>query len=337
MSSAPDEESPSEIARSPHDSPWSLHMPRVSIGMPIYNAERYLAAALDSLLAQTYDDFELVICDNASTDSTQAICEQYAARDTRIHYHRNAANVGAAANFNRCFELATGEFFKWSAHDDLCEPTFLKQCVDILDAEPGCVLAYPRARIIDADGQTLEDYDHKLPTDSQSPFVRFSSLLRGHRCFEIFGLIRRDALASTPVMGNYSHGDGVLLGRLALLGTFREVPEYLFLARQHAEQSMQMIGDHESFAEWFDPANKGKTLFPNWRIFWEFSVSIHRVRIPLAQRVRCYAAIARQAWTRKLRLAGDITENARGLLRGRARPAPVPAPGSSANRDHSAQ
>src|SRR5438132_13873019 len=92
---------------------------QVSIGMPVYNGERYLSGALDSLLSQTLADFDLIISDNASTDATESICRSYAAHDSRIRYFRNENNLGAAANFNRAFELCGGEFFRWAAHDDL--------------------------------------------------------------------------------------------------------------------------------------------------------------------------------------------------------------------------
>ena len=103
--------------------------PKVSIGLPVYNGERYLREALDSILGQTFRDFELIICDNASTDETAAICADYAARDPRIRYHRQTHNIGATANFNHTFELARGAYFKWAAHDDVLAPTWLEKCV----------------------------------------------------------------------------------------------------------------------------------------------------------------------------------------------------------------
>ena len=116
-------------------------IPRVTIGLPVYNGQNYLVETLESLLAQTYTDFELVISDNASTDRTEAICRQYAAGDARIRYYRNDENIGASANYNRAFELGRGEYFKWAAHDDLLAPTYLERCVEVLDANPDVVLA----------------------------------------------------------------------------------------------------------------------------------------------------------------------------------------------------
>src|ERR1700753_3521498 len=116
-----------------------MHPPRVSLGMPVYNGEKYLEAALDSLLAQTFTSFELIVCDNASTDGTQAICERYAARDSRIRYERNERNMGASWNFNPVYSLARAPYFKQAAHDDLCEPEFLERCVAVLDRDPDVV------------------------------------------------------------------------------------------------------------------------------------------------------------------------------------------------------
>ena len=110
----------------------SESVPRVTIGLPVYNGENYLAAAIESLLSQTFTDFELVICDNGSTDRTEQVCRAYAARDARIRYYREVENRGLAWNFSRTFELARGEYFKWHAHDDLCGPTLLRGALEAL-------------------------------------------------------------------------------------------------------------------------------------------------------------------------------------------------------------
>src|SRR5690349_812781 len=94
--------------------------PQVSIGLPVYNGEKYLLNAIGSLLKQDFEDFELVISDNASTDKTEAMCHEFAAKDKRIRYHRNETNIGATGNYNRVFRLSNGEFFRWASHDDEC-------------------------------------------------------------------------------------------------------------------------------------------------------------------------------------------------------------------------
>src|SRR4051812_42293346 len=129
------------------------HQARVCIGMPVYNGQRYVAAAIESIRAQTFADFELIISDNASTDATGEICRAFAAKDSRIIYNRLSSNVGAILNFERVYKLGGGQYYKWHAHDDLIEPAFLARCVEALDREPSAVLAYPKAKFIDSAGQ----------------------------------------------------------------------------------------------------------------------------------------------------------------------------------------
>src|SRR3989442_255266 len=150
----------------------SSRRPRVSVGMPVYNGERYLAEAVDSLLAQTYEDFELIICDNASTDRTGEIARSYAARDTRVRYARNEKNLGAGGNFRRAVALASGEYFRWAASDDVCAPQSLARCVEVLDQEPAAVLAYPSTRFIDEHGRvTGRSEEHTSELQSRPHLV----------------------------------------------------------------------------------------------------------------------------------------------------------------------
>ena len=131
--------------------------PKVSLGLPVYNGETFLAETLDSLLAQTFDDFELVISDNASTDDSQQICERYAALDPRVRYVRQVENRGAAWNFGEVFRLARGEYFKWCAHDDVCLPEFLAECVKVLDETPSVAWCMTGIEVIDRFGNPLDD------------------------------------------------------------------------------------------------------------------------------------------------------------------------------------
>ena len=114
----------------------SKPIPQVSIGMPVYNGEKFIREALDSLLAQTFTDFELIISDNASTDGTEAICREYAARDPRIRYVRQSENRGAAANFRFVLDEAVGEYFMWAAADDIWGKGFIEKCTNLLDRNP---------------------------------------------------------------------------------------------------------------------------------------------------------------------------------------------------------
>src|SRR6266852_7405967 len=132
--------------------------PLVSVGLYVYNGERFLEEALDSILNQTFTDFELIISDNASTDRTGEIAEAHAERDDRIRYYRSEKNMGAGWNIRRVYELAAGKYFKQAAADDLLEPDFLRRCVDILESDPDCVVVYARTKEIDEDGAVIKNY-----------------------------------------------------------------------------------------------------------------------------------------------------------------------------------
>ncbi|MEA5503989.1 glycosyltransferase family 2 protein [Halotia wernerae UHCC 0503] len=291
----------------------SDNQPQLSIGLPVYNGEKFLKEAIDSLLAQTFEDFELIISDNASTDNTEEICRSYIAQDKRIRYYRNQQNIGCARNFNRVFELSVSEYFKWAAHDDLHAPDFLAKCVAVLDHNPTVVLCHSHVYFIDENGNFLQNYNIKLNTDSLQPQKRFHELLTKHLCYQCYGVIRVDALRKVPPMGSYGLADGILLLRLGMLGRFYEIPEYLFFARSHPQQSMSMFipnywlftnnntqaslsmfPDFYSYTVWFDSAKKGQILFPHWRILWEYTLSIWLFQLSLYERLCCHISIYRQ-------------------------------------------
>lgn len=160
---------------------------------------------IDSLLKQTYTNFELIISDNCSTDSTEAICRRYAAQDARIRYYRSEKNRGAAWNYNHVFALATGEYLKWAAHDDLCAPELLDRCVAVLDQNPDVVLAFARTKAIDAQGAVIDEYDAKPNGISASIYRRFYEfVVIPHPCVSVFGVMRTAVLAKTKLIGRYT-------------------------------------------------------------------------------------------------------------------------------------
>jgi glycosyltransferase involved in cell wall biosynthesis len=273
-------------------------MPRVSIGLPVYNGEQYLAETLDSLLAQTYDDFELIICDNGSTDGTEAICRDYAARYAHIRYERHEQNRGAAWNFNRTFALARGEFFKWTAADDLCAPTFLERCVQVLDQDPGVAVAFSRCQEIDDRGAVTKSYPSMAELGSPNLFRRFTAAIVGPQPFiPVFGLIRRDTLARTKLIGKYSGSDRPLIGELALRGRLYEIPEFLFFYRVHPQQSWGAGKSHHEQQSWYDPGRLRKITFPHWRLLFEHEHSIWRAPLRLDERIRLHGSIL--LWIRR--------------------------------------
>ncbi|MEA2093023.1 MAG: glycosyltransferase family 2 protein, partial [Pseudomonadota bacterium] len=217
---------------------------RLGIGLPVYNGDNFLEEALESVLAQTFRDFELVISDNTSTDRTESICRAFAERDPRVKYYRNERNTGAAPNFNRVFELSDNEYFKWIAHDDVHDPGFLEQCIQILDRDPSVVLAYTRAISIDWEGTRMREWGSHPELGSGKPHVRFRASLLPPTDpvpLPIFGVIRSAILRKTPLQAGFAGCDRALLSELCLYGRFHEVPEALFLQREHKERAGHIL------------------------------------------------------------------------------------------------
>ena len=271
--------------------------PRVSIGMPVFNGEKYLTDALNSILAQTFEDFEVIISDNASTDSTQAISQTFVAKDPRIRYYRNQKNIGAMPNFNHAFELSSGEYFKWAAYDDILSPEFLQKSVMVLDQNPSVVLCYSWTKLINDQGEIYDDYPHngKYNAESLKSYKRFNDIINfSHWCIQDLGLIRASALKKTPLYESYTASDRVLLARLCLDNQFYEIPEYLFYYRRHALQSYNMVNRGPSlllYAAWNDPAYTNRIMLPVWMLYGGFFKTVNESSLTMYERLRCYLSL----------------------------------------------
>ncbi|MFB3892030.1 MAG: glycosyltransferase family 2 protein [Phycisphaerae bacterium] len=307
--------------------------PRVSVGLPVHNGQRYMREAIDSLLAQTFEDFELVISDNASTDATADISSDYARRDSRVRFVRSEVNRGLVWNFNNVFRLARGEYYKWLAHDDLCAPHFLRVCVDVLDRRRDFVLCVPMAVLIDARGQAYplpRCRPHPMRVDSPRPHERFHDMLccRGHGRLTMFGLIRSNVLARTAVLAPYVASDVALLAELALHGPFCEVPERLSLIREHPARHTLAVSWAQSRGGLFAPSLAGRPIFPSWRMLWELVGAVRRSGLDAGERRRCLMAVAAWAWRDKSHLRQDVGRFLYSLTIGRGKHLYGTAPGA---------
>jgi len=280
-------------------------IPRVSIGMPVYNGESYLREALDSFLAQTFRDFELIISDNASTDATQRICLEYARKDQRIRYRRNPTNIGAARNFNLLFQLSLGEYFKWAAHDDICAPDYLSRCVDILDNHPSVVLCHPRTTVIHEAGSYLHDYPFTLNVSAHDVQTRFIDLLLiDHWCVEVFGLIRAQVLRKTRLIDSYAGSDKILLAQLALYGPFMQIPDILFFNRKRSPA--RVFPTYRARECWNDPAREGRMIFPYWCNLRAACSAILHAPLTWPQCFACFRIVAKWIALNRHGLVDDI-------------------------------
>lgn len=227
--------------------------PRVTIGLPVYNGERYLRDTLLSILGQSYSDLEVLVADNASTDSTRDIVLDLAAIDPRVRLLLSQANRGAAWNYNRLVSESSSEFFKWAGYDDLLDPLYIERCVEALDRHAGAVLAYPETEIIDADGRVVSCYEDRLVVDQVRAPLRVAAL--AHRiglCNACFGVMRRDRMIATGLIRPFVSSDVTFLAEMAMLGPFLRVREHLFKRRVHASSSRQGHTNLDEVARWFD-------------------------------------------------------------------------------------
>jgi len=270
--------------------------PKVTIGMPVYNGARHLARALDSLLGQTFADFELIIADNASTDRTGDICTDYARRDARIRYVRHATNRGAVYNWNFVVEQARGDYFKWASGNDWCAPGMLESCVRALDDDPSVVVVYGRTAYIDDDDAQLGIYEHDPEVLDASPSVRFERLCRELRANNAqSGLIRRDVLLRTGIERDFPGGDMGLMSELALHGGFRRLPDVL-LYRRLGLESATKFRTAEELRAFLNPSSKNVERCVMWRTHWDYVVSVRRATLSLAERLSALRYILRSAW-----------------------------------------
>ena len=340
--------------------------PLIAIGLAVYNGQNFVADAIESLLSQTFGDFELVVTDNASTDATPAIVAEFVRRDSRVRYHRNAENLGCAPNLNRCYELSNPKtpYFKWAAHDDVIAPTFLERCVEALEADPSAAMAHTRSVIIDEAGDVIpvddDPYETHAPVSSiardrsalvdasnqpvasdranassrsdliepvagmittpplhagmrfdeindppgrrlnaANPSVRFDDLiLRTLWCFEIFGLMRREAIVGTPLHGSYYGSDKVLLAYLLLKGRCIEIDEPLFLRRWHSGAS-HGLPDEAAKAAWMNPKTARKTVFPRLQCLAGYFDAVKTADIATGERMACLGTLAQYAFQLK--------------------------------------
>jgi glycosyltransferase involved in cell wall biosynthesis len=255
-------------------------IPRVSIGMPVYNGEVYLRQALDSLIGQSYTDFELVISDNGSTDATECICREYADEDERIRYYREAVNRGVSWNFNRVFELSRGEYFKWAAADDICAAMFLERTVDSLDNDETIVCCHARRK------RRLDASSHRV--DRRFVDVLLSSGWSARSA----GLIRSEALRQTSLIRPYYGWEKVLMAELSMMGRFRDLPDVLFFQRVHAAASSNLRSAAEQ-RQFVDPSTAKQRNFPRLRLLQGHFLVIWRYPLSLSTKILCLAGIGR--------------------------------------------
>lgn len=284
-------------------------LPLISVGIPAYNAEASIGSTIEGLLAQSFGNFELIVSDNASSDGTRDVVENYMRRDTRIRYERQPVNVGANGNYSQVARRARGEFFKWSSSSDWCAPTFLERCLEEITAHADTVLVAPRTRLFQGNPSTWQDYAFDIEILDDAPLARFARLYSTLRLNNAMnGLIRTSALRRTRLVPPYLSADVVLMEHLALLGKFRLLPERLFYRRMEAAFSTA-LQDPASVLKHHYPRQSARTLLQGSKRLMGRVRAALSTSMPMGQKLHTLAYVARTCyWERTV-----VPEDLRGV------------------------
>jgi glycosyltransferase involved in cell wall biosynthesis len=255
-------------------------MARVVIGAILFNHAAEFREALESILAQTFEDFALLLVDDQSTDDTPAIAREYAALDPRVIYVGNQDRLGMVGNSVHAFELARqrhpeAEYFAWASDHDLWHPRWLQQLVDTLDSNPDVVLAYPLNRRIGTRGEILARKPWSFDTFGiADPWRRVTKSIRGMSAGNmVYGLYRADVLARAGVYRRILVPDRLLMTELAIYGQFKQVPQVLWFRRWYGR--IFSLGRQRAN---FFPGRRPLYMYAPWwvshgaSLFWTFGV-----------------------------------------------------------------
>lgn len=261
--------------------------PLISVGMPVYNEEKYLRESIESILDQDYDNFELIISDNASSDGTERICRDLAIRDTRIKYSRNIENIGAIDNFNKVFIEAKGDYFMFAGGHDLWSNNFMSSCLDILQSDSSSVISFASTVWIDEENNPVKKRSLFYDTGDSDPVTRFMYVLWGPMN-PVYGLIRTDSLRKVRLDTKTIGADLILLSELSFLGQFSYNSEAVWFRRiKHGEETReQKIIRYQNVL--FSKGNKLLKIMPHVKIPFELWRSIAKADLSLKDKIYIY-------------------------------------------------
>ena len=290
---------------------------KVVSGLPVYNGQKYLAAAIESHQAQTYEDFELVISDNGSTDATADICAEYARKDARIKVLRSPQNRGILWNHRRVFEavVSPSQYFRWAAADDIMEPGLLEAMVRVLDGRPEVEAVVPDTRNIDSDGRVIGSMPRTLDLQSPDVFERAHAVLTsGYQMVIAFGLFRASTLRRLRTGPDYLGWDFVFLWEVALRGQIVQTSGPALLRRFHPGATSHVKTASE-MRRWVEPNSSAGMSFPHWTWAYERARSLLATPLSPRDRWRIGVMLARVTRWQRNSLARDVTQAARRMLR----------------------
>ncbi len=286
-----------------------MSAPPVSIGMPVFNGQKYVVAALNSILEQSFSDFELIISDNASTDGTPEICQEFARKDRRIRYVRQPSNLGAPRNFNFVFQQSQGKYFKWAAANDVCDRDLVAICKKELDQHSDVVLCFGKTVAIDHEGRVLWPIADDLVIKDARPSRRFRYVVdHSHYNNVHAGLFRADSLRRTMLEKPYPSGDLVMIAELSLYGFFCEVPQVLFYRREAPGTATKLRSDSE-IQQLCTPDASNARYWPMWRSLFGYLHAGLRSPIGISEKAAICRYLLRRSVTYRHNLWKEFANN----------------------------
>ncbi len=286
--------------------------PLVSIGLPVFNGSNFIEAAIESILSQSYSNLELIICDNASTDETVALCKRFVEKDPRVEYFRQEKNLGATRNFNSTFEKTRGKYFKWASHDDLLGPNYIADCVNFLEQHNDYIICWPHMDYVGIQGEFLHPQNvPNLSIQGPSFKQRIRTLFDFQKAGDdviptIFALMRSDALRSTNLWQRFVSSEEILMLELLRQGKAKQLEQTAFFFRVHDDSAFQKNRTPRERGKWFDTDKRTLLQLPVWYLLARYFSTISQSNISIFEKIGCYYEVVRRAFLLWRRYAGDL-------------------------------
>jgi glycosyltransferase involved in cell wall biosynthesis len=265
-----------------------IDRPLVSVGVPVYNGEKWLSRAMDSIIAQDYSNLEIIISDNGSTDATSDVCEKYVRKDPRVKYSRSEKNLGAIWSFNRVFELSSGKYFMWSAHDDQRQSSYVSTCVEKMERCHDAVLCHAHTTVF------IEGREEVLYVTSMDSFEGVSGVIERYRetikhvpATSIYGLYRSSVLRKTHMFKKSLATDQAFLQELSVYGEFVQVPRKLF--DYFGRKKWNTV--HQDFWVYFGRKTKPWWYLPFIFLFCDHWTRVAHASVPFAVKLRLWGIL----------------------------------------------
>jgi glycosyltransferase involved in cell wall biosynthesis len=289
---------------------------KVIVGLPVYNGQKYLGAAIESHLSQSFGDFDLVISDNGSTDATPEICGNYARKDKRIKYLRSPENRGILWNHRRVFEAieSPNQYFRWAGADDIMEPGLLQAMVEVLNARPEVEAVVPDTKNIDDHGEIIGSMARTLDLQSSDVFERAHAVLVANYQHVIaYGLLRASTLRLMRTRPDYIGWDPVFVWELALRGQMVQSAGPALLRRFHTG-SISRVKTGKEMRKWVEPNSKAGMNFPHWTWAYERARALIASPLSTRDRLRIGLFLTRATLWQRGALVRDVIQAARRAL-----------------------